>query len=152
MSPEEYKAAIDRTIQEVEARNREQTLRIGFDLTTAIKLRIQRSGIDSEGKPLAPYTDKYKKYGRRRLGYQDRYVDLTREGAMWRSVRPHLVETEGAKTQVEIRASDQANQDKINGQFKKRGNVLKPSKAELEKSARANQAWINDIMAKNGLI
>lgn len=112
--------------------NREaDVLRIAFDQLALTKLRIQSKGQSAEGSPFAPYVPGYAAE-RKKSGYQVGYVDFTRTGRMWGNVAPIVVDSSVFSATVVLQGSEQRTQDIIAGARKKRGNILQPSKAEVE--------------------
>ncbi len=125
--------------------NREREVRIiANDLATLIKLRIQRSGQNYLNQPFSPYTPGYAAQ-RQKRGRQVAYVDYTDTGRMWASVYPD-VEGSGASVTAVIQAHGQDNRDKVEGAVKKRGNILRPSKDELDLAEQANAARVRKYL------
>jgi hypothetical protein len=116
----------------------EEALRIAFDQIALIKLRIQTKGLNSDEKPFAPYDPRYAKE-RRGKGYQVNIVDFTRTGRMWANIVPRLESNTRNAATVIIEGGTQDTRDKVAGQFRKRGNILKPSKGELALLQKANR-------------
>lgn len=122
--------------------NREEdALRIGFDLSALIKLRIQTSGQSADGAAFAPYVPPYAK-ARAKAGYQVGYVDYTRTGRMFAAVRPRVEKSNVFSATVVIEGSDQRSKDIIAGAVKKRGNILRASKEEIELAKESNRQRI----------
>lgn len=111
---------------------------IALDQIALLKLRIQTSGQDSEQKPFSPYVPSYAKE-RKSAGYQVGYVDFTRTGRMFAAVRPFVVSSSVFSATVQIAGADQRSRDIIAGAAKKRGNILKPTKQEIDLVRRANR-------------
>ena len=118
-------------------REREVTL-IALDQLALTKLRIQKEGKDSNESPFAPYTPGYKKE-RGAAGYQVGYVDFTRTGRLWANVQPRITASDIFSATVVIEGSEQRSKDIVAGAAKKRGNILQPSKAEIEFTRQANR-------------
>lgn len=114
--------------------NKEDALLVGFDSLAILKNRIQRTGRNSEGDRFERYTPSYAKYGRKKLGYQDRYVDFTRKGELMRSLKAVITKASRNSVEVQLSADNATDQQKINGSFAKRGNILKLSEAERERA------------------
>ena len=108
-----------------------EALRISFDQLALTKLRIQTKGQNSNEQPFAPYVPAYAK-DRQKAGYQVGYVDFTRTGRMFAAVRPRVESSTVFSATVVIEGTDQRSRDIIAGAAKKRGNILLPSKAEIE--------------------
>jgi len=114
-----------------------EALRIAFDQLALTKLRIQTKGQNSNEQPFAPYVPEYAK-NRQKAGYQTGYVDFTRTGRMFAAVRPRVESSTVFSATVIIEGSDQRSKDIIAGAARKRGNILQPSKAEIELTRQAN--------------
>ncbi len=114
-----------------------EVLRIAFDQLALTKLRIQTKGQDFNEQQFAPYTEAYKK-NRQAGGYQIGYVDFTRTGRLWANVQPRIVASDVFSATVQIEGQEQRSKDIIRGAEKKRGNILQPSKAEIELTRQAN--------------
>ena len=137
--------AFERLIQRIQqikhdlAANREaDATLIALDQIALTKLRIQTRGESPEGTPFLPYVPPYAKE-RKSKGYQVGYVDFTRTGRMWAAVRPFVVSSNVFSATIEIKGADQRARDIIAGAAKKRGNILKPSKQEIDLVRRANR-------------
>ena len=115
-----------------------EALRISFDQLALTKLRIQSKGQNSQEAAFAPYVPAYAK-DRQKAGYQVGYVDFTRTGRMFAAVRPRIESSTVFSATVVIEGSDQRSRDIIAGAAKKRGNILQPSKAEIEFTRQANR-------------
>ncbi len=72
-------------------------------------------GIDVNGVPFKPYTEKYAKYGRLAKGYNTNPVDLKRTGDMLSSI---TVEKSGIVTTISI-ADDQKAKAEGNSRYRK---------------------------------
>lgn len=119
--------------------NREaEVLTIVLDQIALTKLRIQTKGQDSDESPFAPYTEAYAKE-RKGSGYQVGYVDFTRTGRMWANVRPRIVASSAFSATAIVEGADQRAKDIIAGAAKKRGDILRPSAAEIELTRQANR-------------
>lgn len=136
-----FEKVIDR-IRQIKAdiiNNREaDALRIGFDLTALIKLRIQTSGKDSSGNPFEGYVAPYAKE-RQKKGYQVGYVDFTRTGRLMANISPRIESSNVFSATVVIEGGEQRSKAIIAGAEKKRGNILSASKEEIEIARKANQ-------------
>jgi len=115
-----------------------EVLRIALDQLALTKLRIQTKGQNSNEQPFAPYTEPYKK-NRQKSGYQIGYVDFTRTGRLWANVQPRIIESNVFSATVQIEGQEQRSKDIIAGAQRKRGNILQPSKAEIELTRQANR-------------
>lgn len=115
-----------------------EALRIAFDQLALTKLRIQTKGQNFNEQPFAPYVPAYAKE-RQAAGYQVGYVDFTRTGRMWAAVRPRVESSSIFSATIVIEGADQRSKDIIAGAAKKRGNILQPSKSEIEFVRQANR-------------
>lgn len=118
-------------------REREVVL-IALDQLALTKLRIQTKGQDSENRQFAPYAPAYAK-NRQRGGYQVGYVDFTRTGRLWANVQPRITQSDVFGATVVIEGSEQRSRDIVQGAKRKRGNILQPSKDEIEFTRQANR-------------
>lgn len=129
--------------------NREkETLKILLDTTALIKLRIQNKGEDSEGNLFPDYTTPYKKV-RQKKSLQIEKVDFTDTGRMFANIRPVLVRKDEDRIVYELKAGNALNQAKLDGQFKKRGNILAPSDSEIAQVQRLNRQRIINVVNRN---
>lgn len=115
-----------------------EALRIAFDQLALTKLRIQTKGQNFNEQPFAPYVPPYAKE-RQAAGYQVGYVDFTRTGRMWAAVRPRVESSSIFSATIVIEGADQRSKDIIAGAARKRGNILQPSKSEIEFVRQANR-------------
>lgn len=122
--------------------NREaDALRIALDQTALIKLRIQTRGEQADGTAFEPYTTGYAKT-RQGAGFQVGFVDFTRSGSLFSSIRPVIVSSNIFSATVEIGAQDPAQAAKLAGLEKKRPGILEPSEEEIKAVRAANRARI----------
>lgn len=126
---------------DIESNRAADATRIVLDQIALTKLRVQTKGESSTGAAFPPYVPAYKK-SRSKAGYQVGYVDFTRTGQMWASVRPVVISANVFSATVEIQAANQRASYIIAGARAKRGNITQPSKAEIELSRQANRARI----------
>lgn len=110
---------------------------IGFDLLALVKLRIQTSGKNFEGEPLAPYTP-FTKRDRKSKGYQIGFVDYTQRGVFWAGIRPRIESANIVNAVVVIGPTDAYGQEVLNAAQPKRGNLLLASKEEIDIVNQAN--------------
>ena len=143
-----FKMALDQLLnrirqikQNLTSDRENEALRISFDQLALTKLRIQSKGQNFEEQPFAPYTPGYAKE-RKESGYQVGYVDFTRTGRMFAAVRPRITSSSVFSCTVVIEGSDQRSKDIIAGAAKKRGNILQPSKSEIQFVRDANRARV----------
>lgn len=137
-----------RTVRDslIEDRPREALI-IALDLNALVKIRIQRSGENAEGRPFSPYSQLYAKR-RQNKGLQTNYVDFTDTGRMWANIRPQIVGNTLATTVIDTKAGNAGDQAKLDGQFKKRGNILIPNDKEQKTAEDANTARIARKLAQ----
>ena len=141
---ERFKAAREAIIK-----NRPDNIqRIASDTLALTKRRIQQTGQDFEGQQFEAYNPIYAVKGRKELGYQNRIVDFTRTGQMFNSIKAFPVSSNDSETIVEVRASRDSEQDKLDGQFKKRGNILLPNSDEIEFATQANDERVQNEIDK----
>lgn len=126
--------------------NREaDVLRIAFDQVALIKLRIQTKGESADGLLFVPYVEPYKR-SRQKAGYQVGFVDFTRTGRMWANVQPRIESSNVFSATVIIEGSEQRSKDIVAGAAKKRGNILRPSAAEIQLVRNANRARLEKYL------
>lgn len=126
--------------------NREaDVLRIAFDQVALIKLRIQTKGESADGPLFVPYVEPYKR-SRQKAGYQVGFVDFTRTGRMWANVQPRIESSNMFSATVIIEGSEQRSKDIVAGAAKKRGNILRPSAAEIQLVRNANRARLEKYL------
>lgn len=130
MAFEEKIAQLRRIAADIRASRDQRVLRVAFDLSALIKLRIQTKGESASGTKFAGYVPAYARE-RRAAGYQVGYVDFTRTGRLFASVAPRLLRSDADKTEVVIESREQRGQDILKGAERKRGNILLPSDREI---------------------
>jgi hypothetical protein len=119
-------------------RNREQDgLRIAFDVLALVKLRIQTSGVNSEGVKFAPYTP-FTVRERRAGGYQVGFVDYTQTGRFWATIRPRVDASTIVSATIVIGPTDAYGREILIDAEPKRGNLLLASKEEIDFARKAN--------------
>ena len=127
--------------QDLIANREAEALRIAFDALALIKLRIQTKGQAYTGSPFPPYVPGYAKE-RKVSGYQVGYVDFTRTGRMWANVLPEVERSSVFSATVTIQGQSDYSRDIIAGAARKRGNILQPSRDEIEFVRQANRQRI----------
>ena len=138
MTPREAANDYDRRFAEMSANRDRDALNIALEVKALVQLRIQTTGQNFEEVLFSPYTKPYAKR-RERKGLQSEYVDMTDTGNAWANVRPEVTESTATSTTIEITARDVANQLKLIGFAKKRGNPLVPSAPEVGIITQLNQ-------------
>jgi hypothetical protein len=131
MTPKEWLIRLITSKRAYEQQRVNLALKAGHDLLALIKLRNQTRGVDAQGVKYVPYTKDYAKRGRLDKGYQAEYVDFTRTGRMWNNIKVKSAQVTNDSTFLVIRADLAQEQAKLNGQAKKRGNILTPSVQEI---------------------
>ena len=122
--------------------NRENdALKVAFDQIALVKLRIQSTGEAASGQKFPDYTAAYKSR-RENEGYQVKFVDLTKTGKLMASISATVEKSDVFSATILIQADDELSQKILRGFFPKRGNVLEPSKEELEIIRAANRQRI----------
>lgn len=138
MTPNEFKAEMKSRLNRLKANRDADVLRISFDLIAQVRLRVQTSGENYLDRPFNPYTPGYSKQ-RAKSGYQVGYVDFTRTGRLWASIRPEVISRTENVTTVETTARTAQDVNKLLGARRKRGNILLPSQGEIEIAREANR-------------
>lgn len=119
--------------------NREaEAMRMAFDQLALLKLRIQTKGQNSNEQPFAPYVPAYARE-RQRSGYQVGIVDFTRTGRLWANVAPRVESATDTSVTVVIEGGEKRSKDIIQGARRKRGNILQPTRKEIELIRVANR-------------
>lgn len=132
---------IRRIKQDLIANREAEALRISLDALALIKLRIQTKGEAYTGSPFPPYVPGYAKE-RKASGYQVGYVDFTRTGRMWANVQPEVERSSAFSATVVVRGQSDYSREIIAGAARKRGNILQPSRDEIEFVRQANRQRI----------
>ena len=132
---------ITKKIRNYKLRRQQIALRNALNLKAIVQYRIQTSGQDSDGQAFEEYTPSYKAT-RQRKGRQIAYFDWTDTGQGWASIFPQVQTVNANQVVIEIKPRDAENQKKLNGAFRKRGNLLLPSKREV---TTVERAWVEDI-------
>lgn len=111
--------------------NREaEVMKMALDGLALVKLRIQTKGQSADGPQFAPYVPSYAAE-RKKAGYQIGFVDYTRTGQFWASIRPRVEESDLFKTVVVIGATNARGAEILQDAEPKRGNLLQFSKEEI---------------------
>lgn len=137
----------------IAANRKEAVTKLVADMATLLKRRIQTKGADFEGNQYPAYSTPYAKLrnkstSRGGLGVQSNFVDFTVTGRMMASIQPQVTESDDRATTVVLKPGDAENQTKLNGQFRKRGNILTPSQSEIDLLNRLNQERITKELNK----
>lgn len=145
MNASDFATKIRSNLAQLRANREAEVKRIAFDLTALIKLRIQGSGENYLNTKFRPYNVDYAKE-REKAGFQIKYVDYTRTGRMWTSVYPDTDENSASVTVV-ITAHGDDNIKKVKSAvYHKRGNILRPSREELDLAEQANNARVRKYL------
>lgn len=130
--------------------NREKDgLRIAFDVLALVKLRVQTSGVNSEGQSFAPYTP-FTKRERTKGGYQVGFVDYTQTGRFWASIRPRVEDSSPFAVTIAIGPTDAYGREILDDAEPKRGNLLLASKEEIEIARKFNFERISNYLNQVG--
>ena len=84
---------------------------------------------------------------REKAGFQTGFPDFTRSGRLMANIQPEVIAETEETTTIRTSAKDQQNTDKLRGAAKKRGNILIPSKDEIELALLANQDRIQKYLS-----
>jgi len=106
---------------------------------------------DSKGKKirLAVLEGGYKKF-RELNDLQTGFVDFTFSGRMWQNIKV-VTGPENAKGQVRIKATSEEDNNKLLGNTKRKGAILKLSNSELTELSERFSNGVRGIFKKNGL-
>jgi len=133
----------------LQANRRKECEKMILDAKALVQLRIQTAGEDANGNQFDDYNPIYGR--RKRIDFpKNKFFDFTRTGEAWRSMIPITVEETATTIQIDLLPRDQKNRDKLNGQFKKRGNILLLSAEEIRILQEANLERILKYMNPNG--
>jgi hypothetical protein len=128
---EQYTERLKRAIAIIRNDRPRLALAASFDFNATIQLRINETGNNSDNVPFSAYTIPYAK-NRNAAGFQVAHVDFTRTGRMFANTLPRVVSSDVDKTLIRIAPSQQSEINKMRGQLRKRGNIMKPSKQEIQ--------------------
>ena len=145
MTSEEFIARTRQQLAMLNANRPAETLKLALDLKALVQLRIQTSGRSASGSRFAPYTPAYS-LTRKNKGRQAGYVDFTDTGRMWNSIRPQVINSDETTTTIMVRASNGGDQAKLDGQARKRGNILTPSQDEINIAIQANNERVRKYL------
>lgn len=148
MTLKELANAFGRMRQDLTNNRQKDAALIAADLTALVKIRIQSTGKNFEEQQFEDYTTPYAKK-RKKRGLQTQRVDFTDTGRMWASVQPRVTAHNDRTTQITVKAGDDENQTKLNGQFRKRGNILLPTEKELQRIQALNKRRVIRVMQQN---
>lgn len=135
MDFEGFAKKLERDIQGYYDFQAENAIAAGLDLIALMRLRIQERGEDFEESKFNPYSVDYEQL-RAEAGYQTDHVDFTRTGKMMASIVPTIEEESEGVAVVLIKSSNDSDQTKINGAYRKRGNILLNTDEELDLALR----------------
>lgn len=113
----------------------EDALKAALNLAAAMKSRVQQEGLNSNEQKFEGYTPDYAER-RKKAGYQVEQFDFTRTNQTMASVGPVVVASSATEVVVEIRSSTAEGQNRINGAFKKRGNIIANTQEEIDDAGR----------------
>jgi len=138
MNTKDMIAELRRRKAEMVSNREADGLKIALDQIALVKLRIQQTGINSDGQKFAPYVPAYVKT-RKKGGYQVEFVDLTRTGRLFAGIVPTVSKSTPFSVEIDIAPADQHGKDILAGLSKKRPNILKPNRAEQAMIQEANR-------------
>ena len=121
-----FRSGIDQIVQA----QSEDALAAAFTGTALMKLRIQQSGINNEGRAFPYYTPSYARYKEGVLGRVPSHVDFTLTGELMNSVVPQIGAVRFGVIDVIVTARRENNQLKLRGFLDKYGNILLLSDSE----------------------
>jgi hypothetical protein len=123
-----------------------QCLEISRDMAALVRLRLKTQGLDFQGQKLSPYSPQYAKV-RAERGRQIAFVDFNFSGALQAATRPEVESQTPDSVTIVTTARDALSQKKLLGALgtpkgAPRGNILLPSKGEIDLAAQANEKRI----------
>jgi hypothetical protein len=143
----QYINSVKRFVQDRKRDRVQKGLEISLNTLALTKRRIQSSGTNKDGRKFERYSKIYADR-RKRNGLQTRHVDFTDTGRLWNSIKPIVVRNDLFMTIIELLPRDRENQVKLAGQLEKRGNILEPSKKEIETAQKAYEQDITNKLNK----
>ncbi|MDZ7876099.1 MAG: hypothetical protein U5L45_00435 [Saprospiraceae bacterium] len=130
MTFDEFADRFKTATQNIQKRRAVVALKVAFDLSALVKLRIQTRGEDFNNVSFSPYARRTI-IQRKTKGYQTAYVDFTQTGRMFANVLPKITSSNESETTVQITARSATEQAKLKNIKRKRGNILRPSQQEI---------------------
>jgi len=123
-----------------------QCLEISRDLAALVRLRLNTQGRDFQGQQFSPYSPGYAKF-RAGKGRQIAFPDFNFSGALQNATRPEVESQTPDSVTIVTTARDALSQKKLLGALgtpkgAPRGNILLPSKGEVDLAAQANEKRI----------
>lgn len=97
-----------------------------------VKLRIQQTGLNSEGRQFPYYRPSYARYKEDVLGRKPSFVDFTLTGELMNNIIPQVTSTRFGIIEVILTAKRPNNQLKLRGFLDKYGNILLLSDGEQQ--------------------
>jgi hypothetical protein len=137
---------IQAALAAIRANRAQECLRISLDLAALVRLRINTQGRDFQGQQFSPYSPGYAKQ-RAERGRQIAFVDFNVSGALQNATRPEVESQTSDSVTIVTTARDALSQKKLLGalgtpKVSPRGNILLPSKGEIDLAAQANEKRI----------
>jgi len=137
---------IQAALAAIRANRAQECLRISLDLAALVRLRINTQGRDFQGQQFSPYSKQYAQF-RADKGRQIAFVDFNVSGALQNATRPEVESQTPDSVTIVTTARDALSQKKLLGALgtpkgAPRGNILLPSKGEIDLAAQANEKRI----------
>jgi hypothetical protein len=137
---------IQAALAAIRANRAQECLRISLDLAALVRLRLNTQGRDFQGQQFSPYSPQYAKQ-RAGRGRQIAFPDFNFSGALQNATRPEVESQTSDSVTIVTTARDALSQKKLLGalgtpKVSPRGNILLPSKGEIDLAAQANEKRI----------
>lgn len=147
----EYNKRLNGVISDLQSGANGQVMaQVASNAIASIKQRIQEKGLNAEGTKYPAYSKGYLKRKTKEGKYKG-FVDFTLSSRMWGNIK--LVSDKGEldKGTAVIKGTTQFEQDKLNWNTEKKGEILALSKKEITSLVKTYETGIMNIWRKNKL-
>jgi len=145
MSITDYKGLLAKRVEALAKSRERECLIIVFDTMALIKNRNQNKGLNADLQKYVGYVPSYAGY-RKEKGRQVEHVDFNFTGRMWADIIPKVIENTAFQTRIDLTARTAADNAKLQGQYKKRGNILRVSDDEKALLRKLNSQRVIKIL------
>ena len=151
MTFEEYNQRINGVIDDIKGGAHSQIMaEMALDAIALIKQRIIGTGRNAEGEQFKDYSKRYKAF-KKKAGKYRGFVDFSFSTRMWANIKLVSSDSQLRKGIAKISATTTFEQDKLNWNTEKKGEILALSDYERDMLLDIYDEKILNIFRRNGL-
>ena len=148
----EYNKRLNGVIADLQTGAHGQVMtQVASNAIVMVKQRVQEKGLNPEGAKYSPYSKSYQK-AKEKAGKYRGFVDFSLTNRMWSNIKIVSDKAELDLGTAVIKATTTFEQDKLNWNTEKKGEILALSESEKKTLVNNYEQGILNIFRKNRLL